>query len=134
MWDYLVNKVRPKTGDREYSDVHPVHPADASGATGRVGKQESKSGDDPQADPAHGKKASGSRRLHCPVCSTVMILEYIGTVEVDRCPDCRGIFLDKGELQEIKGRDFSRYQKPETNHGGLIYTPHGLSNRVTGHD
>ena len=41
--------------------------------------------------------------MKCPVCKDVTLLmsERRG-VEIDYCPECRGIWLDRGELEKIK--------------------------------
>lgn len=40
--------------------------------------------------------------MKCPVCKNVTLLmaEKHG-VEIDYCPECRGIWLDRGELDKI---------------------------------
>ncbi|MFZ9035967.1 MAG: zf-TFIIB domain-containing protein [Francisellaceae bacterium] len=40
--------------------------------------------------------------MNCPVCKTVALVmsERVG-VEIDYCPDCRGVWLDRGELDKI---------------------------------
>lgn len=40
--------------------------------------------------------------MKCPVCKDVTLLmtEKKG-IEVDYCPECRGIWLDRGELEKI---------------------------------
>ncbi|CVH74416.1 hypothetical protein BN3662_00230 [Clostridiales bacterium CHKCI006] len=40
--------------------------------------------------------------MKCPVCKDVTLLmaERHG-VEIDYCPECRGIWLDRGELEKI---------------------------------
>ncbi|MBO9308888.1 MAG: zf-TFIIB domain-containing protein [Chloroflexi bacterium] len=40
--------------------------------------------------------------MKCPVCSTVdlLIAERSG-VEIDYCPKCRGVWLDRGELDKL---------------------------------
>ena len=40
--------------------------------------------------------------MKCPVCKGVTLLmsEKKG-VEIDYCPECRGIWLDRGELEKI---------------------------------
>ena len=40
--------------------------------------------------------------MKCPVCKDVTLLmsEKKG-IEIDYCPECRGIWLDKGELEKI---------------------------------
>ncbi|MBM6930828.1 zf-TFIIB domain-containing protein [[Clostridium] spiroforme] len=43
--------------------------------------------------------------MKCPVCKDVTLLmsEKHG-VEIDYCPNCRGIWLDRGELDKIIDR------------------------------
>ena len=41
--------------------------------------------------------------MDCPVCKNVMITLQLEEVEVDYCLDCRGIWLDAGELEELLG-------------------------------
>lgn len=40
--------------------------------------------------------------MNCPVCkdSSLVISERQG-VEIDYCPKCRGVWLDRGELDKI---------------------------------
>lgn len=39
--------------------------------------------------------------MNCPVCDTrLRVVERYG-VEVDICPDCKGVWLDRGELDKI---------------------------------
>ena len=40
--------------------------------------------------------------MKCPVCKDVTLLmsEKQG-VEIDYCPECRGIWLDRGELEKV---------------------------------
>lgn len=39
--------------------------------------------------------------MHCPKCGQPLALEKHGTVEMDVCPSCRGLWLDAGELETI---------------------------------
>lgn len=41
--------------------------------------------------------------MDCPVCKSAMITFELDDVEVDYCLDCRGIWLDAGELQMLLG-------------------------------
>jgi len=43
--------------------------------------------------------------MHCPACKTVTLAmtERQG-IEIDYCPDCRGIWLDRGELDRLIAR------------------------------
>ena len=40
----------------------------------------------------------------CPVCGVVMKKDYVadGSVLIDSCEKCGGIFLDRGELEKIR--------------------------------
>ncbi|MBX3064314.1 MAG: zf-TFIIB domain-containing protein [Anaerolineae bacterium] len=50
----------------------------------------------------------------CPVCSTVdlKIADRQG-VEIDYCPQCRGVWLDRGELDKIIERSASHLRTAE---------------------
>ena len=39
--------------------------------------------------------------LHCPKCGQQLTTETYGTVEVDVCPGCKGLWLDATELDTI---------------------------------
>ncbi len=39
--------------------------------------------------------------MHCPKCGQKLSSEKCGTVEIDVCPSCKGVWLDKGELGTI---------------------------------
>jgi len=36
--------------------------------------------------------------MHCPKCGQRLSAEKCGSVEIDVCPSCKGVWLDKGEL------------------------------------
>lgn len=38
----------------------------------------------------------------CPVDAVAMIKEVVVGVVIDRCPNCRGVWLDAGELQLVR--------------------------------
>lgn len=38
----------------------------------------------------------------CPKCESDLNLKVIGSIEVDECESCKGIWFDKGELTEAK--------------------------------
>jgi len=46
--------------------------------------------------------------MQCPVCETtkLSIAERQG-IEIDYCPECRGVWLDRGELDKIIERSAS---------------------------
>ncbi|MBN8546533.1 MAG: zf-TFIIB domain-containing protein [Ignavibacteria bacterium] len=40
--------------------------------------------------------------MNCPVCKeTKLVISNREGVEIDYCPDCRGVWLDRGELDKI---------------------------------
>jgi len=39
--------------------------------------------------------------LVCPSCSSQLILSNKNGVEIDHCPRCRGVWLDRGELEKM---------------------------------
>jgi Zn-finger nucleic acid-binding protein len=41
------------------------------------------------------------RTVKCPMCQSPMDLRDKHGVEIDLCPRCRGIWLDRGELDRI---------------------------------
>jgi len=43
--------------------------------------------------------------MKCPMCSdTGLLMAERQGVEIDYCPDCRGVWLDRGELDKIVER------------------------------
>ncbi len=42
--------------------------------------------------------------LNCPVCSTGMTEVDKAGVTIDTCPKCRGVWLDRGELEKLGER------------------------------
>jgi Zn-finger nucleic acid-binding protein len=41
--------------------------------------------------------------MDCPVCKEAMITFELQEVEVDHCTECKGIWLDAGELEALLG-------------------------------
>lgn len=37
----------------------------------------------------------------CPVCNVSLVMSERQNVEIDYCPQCRGVWLDRGELDKI---------------------------------
>lgn len=42
--------------------------------------------------------------MPCPVCAVPLMLSERQGVEIDYCPQCRGVWLDRGELDKILDR------------------------------
>ncbi len=47
--------------------------------------------------------------MQCPVCSVPLTLTDRQGVEIDYCPQCRGVWLDRGELDKIIERGAAHY-------------------------
>ena len=46
--------------------------------------------------------------MHCPVCNDVdLVMSDRQGIEIDYCPKCRGVWLDRGELDKIIERSSS---------------------------
>ncbi|MBB4642494.1 TFIIB-type zinc ribbon-containing protein [Rhizorhapis suberifaciens] len=43
--------------------------------------------------------------MPCPVCSVALVMSERQGVEIDYCPQCRGVWLDRGELDKILERN-----------------------------
>lgn len=39
--------------------------------------------------------------MHCPKCGQTLATEKYGTVDIDICPSCKGLWLDATELDQI---------------------------------
>ncbi len=37
----------------------------------------------------------------CPRCNTNLVIAITKGIEIDHCPNCRGVWLDRGELEKI---------------------------------
>lgn len=42
-----------------------------------------------------------SPSMPCPVCTVPLVMSDRQGVEIDYCPQCRGVWLDRGELDKI---------------------------------
>lgn len=51
--------------------------------------------------------------MECPVCKTELNLAERSGVEIDYCPKCRGIWLDRGELDKIIDKSAAYYGDQE---------------------
>lgn len=77
--------------------------------------------------------------MKCPNCNVSLVMSDRSGIEIDYCPDCRGVWLDRGELDKIiersapttqhsqpdRHRDQHYYSKDQQHHykkkkGGLL--------------
>ncbi|HEV2758167.1 MAG TPA: zf-TFIIB domain-containing protein [Acidimicrobiales bacterium] len=45
--------------------------------------------------------------MQCPVDGTTLLMSERQNVEIDYCPQCRGVWLDRGELDKLISRSES---------------------------
>jgi len=58
------------------------------------------------------------RTLECPKCLEPMLVAEYGSVEIDNCMSCGGIWLDGGELEALTGADL-----PQAAHDAELGSP-----------
>jgi len=46
--------------------------------------------------------------MKCPTCNETLLMSEKNGIEIDYCPSCRGIWLDRGELDKIIERSNSQ--------------------------
>jgi uncharacterized protein len=52
------------------------------------------------------------RNMRCPVDNETLVMADRGGVEIDYCPKCRGVWLDRGELDKIIERSLGGAPAP----------------------
>ena len=52
--------------------------------------------------------------MKCPIDGTTLVMAERHGVEIDYCPECRGVWLDRGELDKIIERDGDQTVRAET--------------------
>lgn len=65
--------------------------------------------------------------MKCPNCDETLAMTERQGIEIDYCPKCRGVWLDKGELDKIIEKSMEQKepeQKPPSNQGGGGYGGH----------
>ena len=69
--------------------------------------------------------------MQCPVCRVPLAMSDRQGIEIDYCPQCRGVWLDRGELDKIIERSVpqsSQTQRPApgyAQHGGPGHAGYG---------
>lgn len=51
--------------------------------------------------------------MKCPICNVDLQMSERQGVEIDYCPQCRGVWLDRGELDKIIEKSTSSSPAPE---------------------
>ncbi|MFA6575065.1 MAG: zf-TFIIB domain-containing protein [Nocardioides sp.] len=50
--------------------------------------------------------------MQCPTDGTTLTMSERGGIEIDYCPTCRGVWLDRGELDKIIDRSLAQQAPP----------------------
>lgn len=50
--------------------------------------------------------------MRCPTDETTLVMTERSGIEIDYCPTCRGVWLDRGELDKIIDRSVQMQQPP----------------------
>lgn len=59
--------------------------------------------------------------MKCPDCNETLVMSDRSGVEIDYCPKCRGVWLDRGELDKIIERSTGPHQTSLTGDQGRRY-------------
>lgn len=50
--------------------------------------------------------------MKCPTCNVDLVMSERSGIEIDYCPQCRGVWLDRGELDKIIERNAQATMPP----------------------
>ncbi|QDW62795.1 zf-TFIIB domain-containing protein [Oerskovia sp. KBS0722] len=67
----------------------------------------------------------------CPLDQTVLVMSDRKGVEIDYCPTCRGVWLDRGELDKIIDRSLEAEIAAEAGGPAAAAAPHGAPRAAT---
>ncbi len=68
--------------------------------------------------------------MKCPKCNVILLLTERQGVEIDYCPECRGVWLDRGELDKViekasaQAQPASAQAMPQVGHPQQNSTPY----------
>lgn len=57
--------------------------------------------------------------MKCPIDSATFVMSERSGVEIDYCPECRGVWLDRGELDKILDRAEKEVDRPAVAGDGI---------------
>jgi uncharacterized protein len=76
--------------------------------------------------------------MKCPVCNVDLTMSERQGIEIDYCPKCRGVWLDRGELDKIIERSTSeipqaQYRESDYDHQDKHRDKHHEDVHYNGH-
>lgn len=57
--------------------------------------------------------SNAAQGMPCPVDGTALVMSERSGIEIDYCPTCRGVWLDRGELDKIIERSAEQAPAPQ---------------------
>lgn len=100
-------------------------------ATGRIVPLDAISGVDERNKAMTEPSQSLPQGMLCPACRISLVMSERQGIEIDYCPQCRGVWLDRGELDKIIERSAREYAAPQPatdnpgNQGASFIPPSG---------
>lgn len=67
--------------------------------------------------------------MKCPIDGTALVITDRSGVEIDYCPQCRGVWLDRGELDKIIDRSADHAPPPTSRQAHDERSEHGYRKR-----
>lgn len=58
--------------------------------------------------------------MNCPQCNVTLVMTERSGIEIDYCPQCRGVWLDRGELDKIIERSAASQPAAPVQHAAPI--------------
>jgi uncharacterized protein len=55
--------------------------------------------------------------VRCPIDEETLVISDRQGIEIDYCPKCRGVWLDRGELDKLIEREADRYESGPSRSG-----------------
>jgi len=72
--------------------------------------------------------------MKCPVCvDTRLVISERQAIEIDYCPECRGVWLDRGELDKIIQRSSTQTMQSKDKYNELEAKQHSRASRTFGY-
>jgi Zn-finger nucleic acid-binding protein len=58
--------------------------------------------------------------MNCPQCNVSLVMAERSGIEIDYCPQCRGVWLDRGELDKIIERSAASQPSAPVQHAAPV--------------
>ncbi len=71
--------------------------------------------------------------MNCPICNIALQMAERQGVEIDYCPTCRGVWLDRGELDKIIERSVTQIPSNQPQSTGAQRDEHKFGNDADHH-